>query len=93
LGETGSARFLRRVTRKLPLKFNVTIRGPFRALIATAKGFRDPTDLISQAIDVPLRDIPGLVTETRRIEEDSTRTQTPVGDQIEVTPAPAPNER
>ena len=90
LGETGSARFLRSVTRKLPLKFNVTIRGPFRALIATAKGFRDPTDLISQAIDVPLRDIPGLVTETRRIDEDSTRTQTPVENQIEVTPAPAP---
>ncbi|MFC7537426.1 YdbH domain-containing protein [Sphingomonas sp. GCM10030256] len=97
LGETGSARFLRSFTRKLPLKFNVTIKGPFRALIATAKGFRDPTDLISQAMDVPLRGIPGLVTETRRMNEASTQTQTPVTveEQIEPAPPPAsrPNER
>ena len=88
LGQTGSARFLRSVTRKLPLKFNVTIRGPFRALIATAKGFRDPTDLISQALDVQLRDIPGLVTETRRINETQSQTQTPVSIKEQVEPTP-----
>ena len=82
LGETGTAKILRFVTRSLPLKFNVTIRGPFRSLIATAKSMRDPRTLISTTIDRPLEDIPGIVTEVRRREEESTQTQTPVQDVV-----------
>ena len=41
LGKTGTQRLIRSLNR-IPIKFNVTIKGPFRALIATAKSFRDP---------------------------------------------------
>ena len=86
LGESGTARFLRRVTAKLPLKFNVSIRGPFRALIGMAKSMRDPRNLISTTLEVPLQDIPGITTEVRRREEETTQTQTPVEQQIATEP-------
>jgi hypothetical protein len=89
LGESGTARLLRRVTAKLPLKFNVSIRGPFRALIAMAKSMRDPRDLISTTLEVPLQDIPGITTEVRRREEETTQTQTPVSQEITTEP-PSP---
>ena len=79
MGETGTAKLLRSITRKLPLKFNVTIKGPFRALIATAKSFRDPRTVISDVLPVPLEDIPGIVTEVRATEEKKQQTQTPPG--------------
>jgi hypothetical protein len=59
----------------IPLKLNVSIRGPFRALIATAKSLRDPRTLIDTTLDQPLGSIPGIVTEVRR-REDETNTQT-----------------
>ena len=87
LGQSGSARLLRRFTQQLPLKFNVTIRGPFRALIGTAKSLRDPRALISTALDTPLEEIPGITTEVRQREEDSTQTQTPVVNEITTEPS------
>jgi len=83
LGDTSTAKLLRSINR-VPFKFNVTIRGPFRALIATAKSFRDPQPVISDV--VPLADIPGIVTEVRRREEDTDQTQTPVKDEVTRTP-------
>jgi hypothetical protein len=62
----------------IPLKFNVSIRGPFRALIGTAKSLRDPRTLIDTTLERPLTGAPGVVTEVRRREEDTTQTQTPV---------------
>ncbi len=82
LGQTGTARFLRSATRNLPIRFNVTIRGPFRALIATAKSMRDPRAIISTTLDRPLEEIPGITTEVRRRDEETTQTQTPVRDEI-----------
>jgi hypothetical protein len=62
----------------IPLKLNVSIRGPFRALIATAKSLRDPRTLIDTTLDQPLGSIPGIVTEVRRREDETnTQTQTP----------------
>ena len=84
-GTNGTQRLISRVVGKIPLKFNVSIRGPFRALIATAKSLRDPRTLIDTTLDTPLGNISGIVTEVRRREEDSTQTQTPVEQTI--TPA------
>lgn len=92
-GTTRTQRLIRRVTSKLPIRFNVAITGPFRALIATAKSFRDPRAIASQALPFPLEDVPGITTEVRRIEEDQTQTQTPVDQPVRVEPTPAPTER
>ena len=86
LGQTNTAKLIRRVTRKLPLKFNVTIKGPFRALIGTAKSFRDPRLVIGDALPRPLDEVPGIVTEVRNTEENQQQTQSPVDQQIKITP-------
>jgi translocation and assembly module TamB len=94
LGDTGTAKLIRSITRKLPLKFNVSIKGPFRALIATAKSYRDPRQQISDVLPLPLDSVPGIVTEVRRSDENQTQTQTPVGPTIELTPtSPPPSEK
>lgn len=84
-GTNGTQRLISRFVSRLPLKFNVSIRGPFRALIGTAKSLRDPRALIDTTLDRPLEGRPGIVTEVRRREEESTQTQTPVVEQT--TPA------
>jgi hypothetical protein len=85
-GTTGTQRLIRRLTSRLPIRLNVTIRGPFRALIATAKSMRDPRAIISTTLDRPLEEIPGITTEVRRREEETSQTQTPVNENI--TPEP-----
>jgi hypothetical protein len=93
LGESKTAKFIRAIYR-LPLKFNVTIRGPFRALIATAKAFRDPRQVIADVLPRPLDEVPGIVTEVRRLEEQQKQTQTPVEEKVDVsTKPPPPSER
>jgi hypothetical protein len=93
LGDTGTARFLKAVNR-IPFKFNVTITGPFRALIATAKSYRDPRTVVNDVLPVPLDQIPGIATDVRRREEDKDQTQTPVDQKIHVsTTPPAEGER
>ena len=88
LGSTTKTQRLIKSINKIPFKFNVTIKGPFRALIATAKSFRDPRAIISDALPRPLDEVPGIVTEVRRHEETKTQTQTPVTDQVDVKPPP-----
>ncbi|MEO8177148.1 MAG: YdbH domain-containing protein [Sphingomicrobium sp.] len=89
LGESKTAKFLRAIYR-IPLKFNVTIRGPFRALIATAKAYRDPRQVISDVLPQPLDEVPGIVTEVRRSEDQQTQTQTPVPEQVQMSTTPPP---
>jgi hypothetical protein len=74
--------------KRIPLKLNVTIIGPFRALIATAKAFRDPRQIIEEVLPRPLDEVPGIVTEVRRKDEDQQQTQTPVEEKVEPTPTP-----
>jgi hypothetical protein len=94
LGQTGTQKLIRSLLKRLPLKLNVTIKGPFRALIATAKAFRDPRQVIAEVLPQPLDDVPGIVTEVRRREENQTQSQTPVEEKIEKTPpATTPSER
>ena len=73
---------------KIPLKLNLTIRGPFRGLIATAKAFRDPRQIIQDVLPRPLDEVPGITTEVRRKDEEQTQTQTPVENNIKPVPTP-----
>jgi translocation and assembly module TamB len=47
---------------KLPLKLNLNITGPFRALIQMAKAFKDPTQVIAPVMPFPI-DSPALKVE------------------------------
>jgi hypothetical protein len=89
IGQSNSTqRFIRSLLAKIPMRLNVNITGPFRALIATAKSFNDPRPLISNVLPRPLEDIPGITTEVRRIEEKQQQTQSPVNEQVNVAPPP-----
>jgi hypothetical protein len=83
------AGLIRSVFRQIPLKLNLNINGPFRALIQMAKGFKDPTTVIEPVMPFPL-DAPGIVTETRVLgKEEEQQTTTPT-DQIDVSTKPPP---
>lgn len=44
----------------IPFKFNIAIRGQFRALLATARSFEDPRDLIRRSQPLPVDAVPGV---------------------------------
>jgi len=88
LGQTSTQKLIRSLLSKIPLKLNVTITGPFRALIATAKSFNDPRTVINDVLPRPLEDVPGITTEVRRVEENQQQTQTPVNQQVNFAPPP-----
>ena len=84
-----AAGLVRNAFKKVPLKVNLSVRGPFRALIQMAKGMKDPTSVIAPVLPFPL-DTPGLVTETRILrKEEEQKTLTPT-DQVDVSTSPQP---
>jgi hypothetical protein len=87
------AGIVRGALSKVPLRVNLNIRGPFRALTQMAKGFKDPTTVIEPVMPFPL-DAPGIVTETRTLskDEDQTRT-TPIEENEITTQPPQPSEK
>jgi hypothetical protein len=93
LGQTSTQKIIRSLLSKIPLKLNVTISGPFRALIATAKSFNDPRTAISDVLPRPLQDVPGITTEVRRVEEDQQQSQTPVNPKVKTAPPPSQTKR
>ncbi|MEA3050105.1 MAG: translocation and assembly module TamB, partial [Sphingomonadales bacterium] len=52
---------------KIPFKFTITVRGPFRAVIGTARSLRDPTNLLQTVLPQMLRDKP---TTTRTVQPE-----------------------
>ena len=85
---TATQRIIRSLLAKIPLHLNVSISGPFRALIATAKSVSDPRQVIKDVLPRPLEDVPGITTEVRRVEEQQQQTQTPVNQQVNTAPPP-----
>ena len=57
---------------KIPLEFNISIRGPFRSLIATARSLEDPSLLIQPVLPEVLQELP---TETTVQPEESETVQ------------------
>ncbi len=88
------ASLVRRVFSQIPLRLNLNINGPFRALIQMAKGFKDPTSVIQPVMPFPL-DAPGIVTEVRTLRKEEDQVQTsPPQDEVDVsTQPPQPSER
>ncbi|MEO7277296.1 MAG: YdbH domain-containing protein, partial [Sphingomicrobium sp.] len=77
---------------KIPLKVNLNVNGPFRALIQTAKAFKDPRQAIAPVMPFPI-DSPSLdvvVIENRKSEEQHSTTPT---NDVEIRSTPAPSEK
>jgi len=92
LGQEGGfvAGLVRNAFRNVPLRVNLNIAGPFRALIQMAKGFKDPTTAIAPVMPFPL-DAPGVAVQTRILgkEEEQQRTSPPQ-DEVDVSTNPPP---
>jgi hypothetical protein len=91
LGNKGGfiADIVRGAFKKVPMRVNLNIHGPFRALIQMAKGMKDPTAVIAPVLPFPL-DTPGIVTETRVLnKEEEQKTLTPT-DHVDVSTTPQP---
>ena len=56
---------------KIPLEFNIEIRGPFRALIATSRSFEDPSLLIQPVLPEELQNFPTTVTTIESKESET----------------------
>jgi hypothetical protein len=58
---------------KIPFKFNITVRGPFRAVIGTARSLDDPTNLIQSVLPQRLRDQPTSTQDVQPKESEPVR--------------------
>jgi len=58
---------------KIPFKFNINVRGPFRAILGTARSLQDPTNLIQSVLPQMLRDKPTTTTNVQPQESGSVR--------------------
>jgi hypothetical protein len=70
-----AAGMVRKVLSQIPIRLNVNINGPFRALIQMAKAFKDPTQAIAPVMPFPI-DSPALKVEvlsTNKQEEQTTQ--------------------
>jgi translocation and assembly module TamB len=88
----GLSGLVRGAFKNVPLKLNLNISGPFRALIQMAKAFKDPREAIAPVMPFPV-DSPSLdvvVISTGKQEEQTPTTPT---NKIETTPKPLPSEK
>jgi hypothetical protein len=72
---------------KLPLKLNVNITGPFRALIQMTKGFKDPTQVIAPVMPFPV-DSPALKVDVLSTTKTEDQTPAPKTQTSTVSPPP-----
>ena len=87
------SKLVRGAFSKVPLKLNLNINGPFRALIQMAKAFKEPRQAITPVMPFPI-DSPSLdvvVVQSSKQEEQTATTPT---NDVEVNPKtnpPSPN--
>jgi hypothetical protein len=77
------------VFSKLPIRLNVNINGPFRALIQMAKAFKDPTDVIAPVMPFPI-DSPALKVEVLSTNKNEQQTTQPATKQLPANQSPPP---
>ena len=76
----------------MPLKLNLNISGPFRALIQMAKAFKDPREAIAPVMPFPI-DSPSLdVVVVQQRKEEEQKQLTPAND-VDVSTKPPPSEK
>ena len=92
LGQTSTQRIIRSLLSKIPLKLNVTITGPFRALIATAKSFTDPRQVIERRPSAPARGRAGHHHRGPPLEEETAADPDPCEATGQRRPATQPAE-
>jgi translocation and assembly module TamB len=73
---------------KIPFKFNITIKGPFRAVIGTARSLQDPTNLLQTVLPSMLRDKP---TTTKTVQPPPVQTPPVQAPPVQAPPV-QPNE-
>jgi hypothetical protein len=91
LGETHGlvAGLVHNVFSKLPIRLNVNINGPFRALIQMAKAFKDPTEVIAPVMPFPI-DSPALKVDVISTNKNEQQTTQPAGKQPPAKQSPPP---
>jgi len=77
---------------KLPLKLNLNINVPFRALIQMAKAFKDPTQVIAPVMPFPI-DSPALKVEVLSTTKSEQQGSTPPKQAPAPKPSPPPGGR
>jgi translocation and assembly module TamB len=58
---------------KIPFKFTITVKGPFRAVIGTARSLEDPTNLIQSVLPQRLKDQPTTTNAVQPKESEPVR--------------------
>lgn len=58
---------------KIPFKFNIKVKGPFRAVIGTARSLEDPTNLIQSVLPQKLKDQPTTTNVVQPKESEPVR--------------------
>ncbi len=90
LGNRGGviAGLARGALKNVPLRVNLSIKAPFRALIQMAKGFKDPTAVIAPVMPFPL-DTPGITVETRLLGKQEEQDRITPIDDVDVSTKPS----
>ena len=83
------AGLVHRAFSKLPLKLNLNINGPFRALIQMAKAFKDPTQVIAPVMPFPI-DSPALKVELQNMTKQEQPAPKPPKSGRPTNPSPPP---
>jgi len=91
LGQTHglAAGLVRKVLSQIPIRLNVNINAPFRALIQMAKAFKDPTQVIAPVMPFPI-DSPALKVEVLSTNKNEQETTQPAPQATPANPSPPP---